>query len=269
MGAKETVEDKEFEEILRGRYPTHEAPWTEVVRLNSLLKLEVVTGIELSKSSLSTFTREELLRLLKFRFDSFSSFKTRELPNWSCLRCADDILYPTVQLFLDYIEREWDNVEAYSLSDLFSLKTDQQRLAAFRYLTPEKIFSNLPVVRIAVKGKKVKYEDGTERDNVYELWELESKHIDKRLRGKSYAVKCWCTTTNKAAWLWVLPEYADCPLRAIASTFWLSENVIEKTRCLKRQGDLIFAELDEPVIPKGPERPLTPEEYFGLLVAET
>jgi hypothetical protein len=84
-----------------------------------------------------------------------------------------------------------------------------------------------------------------------------------------YAVKCWCTTTQKENWLWIEKKYKDDPLAAIASTFRFHENVIPYIKELKRQGDVMLVEMKKEVHPEGEIIPLTADQYFNLLTAES
>jgi len=63
--------------------------------------------------------------------------------------------------------------------------------------------------------------------------------------------------------------YKDDPLAAIASTFRIAENLIPYIKELKRQGDILIVELTEEIEPKGNVVPLTSEQYFSLLTAES
>jgi hypothetical protein len=92
----------------------------------------------------------------------------------------------------------------------------------------------------------------------------------------AWALKCWCTTTDEEHWLWLEgEEYKDDPLAAVASTCRIEKEVIPHITAIKRQGDIFFFELtdegskvSEEVM--GQDKvPLTKEQYFDLLVAES
>jgi hypothetical protein len=85
-----------------------------------------------------------------------------------------------------------------------------------------------------------------------------------------FAVKCWCTTTDKEHWLWIEEEYKENPLEAIASTFRIHENLIPYIKEIKRQGDILLVEmLDDTIEPSGNIVPLNAEQYFRLLTAQS
>ena len=102
---------------------------------------------------------------------------------------------------------------------------------------------------------------------MYETHEINGEKLG--IEDKLYAVKCWCTSTNKEHWIWIDEKYKDDPLNAIASTFMVHENVIPHIKALKRQGDLLLLEMEEDVKPEGEMVSLTKEQYFGLLVAQS
>ena len=138
---------------------------------------------------------------------------------------------------------------------------------------------NLGATRIAVDGKTTQQKrydhngkklDTIEMSNVYEVYEISGK--DLGINGNVYALKCWCTTTNNEHWLWIDERYKDKPLEAIASTFMIHENIIPYIKEIKRQGDILFVEMkegSENIKPQGEIVPLTADQYFGLLSAQS
>jgi hypothetical protein len=210
-----------------------------------------------------------MIRLLKLRHTSFQNFMQREVEReWKFKKCVSGLL--------SYIEREWDNHEAFTPKDIFAITDLSARRLCFQYLRPKDLMGMLGAVRTCTAGKELdyfRYEDGVktpfQKSNVYEIWEAESAKLDKELDGKVHAVKCWCSSTDNEAWLWVDSKYKDDPLAAIASTFMVYDNVLPYITCIKRQGDIMVMETAVEVTPEGEPRPLTKEEYFGLLECET
>lgn len=170
----------------------------------------------------------------------------------------------------------YPDVEPFSYKEAFELKSQEFQALVFGSVDVSEMIENLGQKRIAVDGKQVTRKvwdsngnrlDDITYDNVYETYEVDGTKIG--VNEPMYAVKCWCTSTNKEHWLWIEDEYKDDPLAAIASTFRFAENVIPKIKELKRQGDIILLEMTEEVEPEGNERALTKEEYFGLLTSES
>jgi len=177
---------------------------------------------------------------------------------------------------VEYFDSSFEEIEAFSFKEALLIKNDDLRGAVFDNIDVGVAIQEMGGTRINTAGKAVKYRQynfegeyigDKEYDNVYELYEVDGKKLD--VPDKMYAVKCWCTSTNKEHWLWVEPTYKNDPLEAIASTFRIHKNVIPHIKALKRQGDVMLAELDSKVQPEGEVVPLTKEQYFGLLVSET
>ena len=67
-------------------------------------------------------------------------------------------------------------------------------------------------------------------------------------------------------------KYKDKPLEAVASTFRIHESLIPYIKELKRQGDILLVEMKEgssDIKPEGEIIPLTSEQYFELLTAQS
>lgn len=218
-----------------------------------------------------------IIAIFKMRHQSFQNFLTREVHREWTYEDNEDF-----QLLLESLERKWKKIKAENYSSIFNIKNFSLRRFAFNYVGVSEMMKALKAKRIASDGIAVKHfqydELGNksiiEKHNIYETYEadfnkvaeLRSWRNNKQL---AYAVKCWCTSTNKEHWLWIEEKYKETPLWAIASTFRIHENVIPHIACLKRQGDILICEMKRKVIPKGEVRPLTKTEYFELLVAES
>lgn len=138
------------------------------------------------------------------------------------------------------------------------------------------MMDNLGNERISTEGKNVTHkfykEDGSYElknyDVIYELYKVDCSKLN--VDDSVYAVKCWCTTTNKEHWLWVETKYAmKGPLEAIASTMRVYENMIPHIKSIKRQGDVLLFEMNQYVKPSGNIVPLTADQYFSLLEAQS
>jgi len=107
-----------------------------------------------------------------------------------------------------------------------------------------------------------------EHSNIFEVHKINGEKLD--IKDEIYAVKCWCTTTNKEHWLWIEEKYKDDPLEAIASTFRVHESIIPYIKAIKRQGDILLCELTQEVTPTENDKyvTLTKDQYFGFLEAQ-
>ena len=221
---------------------------------------------------------KDYVRLLKMRHSSFQNFISREVDReWTCS------LNPDLKRILIRLEHLWAVEPAYRFEDIFKLKNQNVRRFSFNYIGVSDMMKALNATRVATDGIKVKYleydKDGhsrtVEKHNVFETYQADLNQIsDLKPRWNdepniAFAVKCWCTSTKNEHWLWIEEKYKHEPLEAIASTFRIHENVIPHIKCLKRQGDVLICEMNKQIIPEGLVVPLTAEQYFNLLLAES
>lgn len=185
-----------------------------------------------------------------------------------------------IDTFLYY----FDNLEPYTYEEAFKIQNTTFKSLVFSSINISELISELGHEMIKVEGKNVTHrrykEDGSyEMINYDVIYELHRVNCSKILPNAdmltqnsqyAYAIKCWCTTTNNEHWLWVEEEYANKgPLEAIASTVRVYENMIPFIKEIKRQGDVFLFEMSEKIIPSGKIIPLTSNQYFDLLVAQT
>jgi hypothetical protein len=184
--------------------------------------------------------------------------------------------YDKTGKFFDSLTEIYDNVEPFTFKESFELENRSFQALVFSSIDIPQMINELGAERLKTDGIEVnhrKYDEngnftGTEAyHNVYETYEIQGEKLG--LEESLYAVKCWCTSTNKEHWLWINDEFKDDPLNAIASTFVVHKNIIPHIKAIKRQGDLLLTEMDEDIKPEGELVSLTKEQYFGLLVAQS
>ena len=178
--------------------------------------------------------------------------------------------------FINNVIDTYDQVEPFTYVEAFKIEDPQFRATVFGSINVSEMIETLGATRVATDGKhvnqKVYSESGEflgyhEFDNIYEVHEVSGEKLG--LEENLYALKCWCTTTNKEHWLWIEDQYKDSPLEAVASTFRIHENLIPHIKEIKRQGDILLVELNQDVEPQGNIVPLTAEQYFGFLTAQS
>lgn len=240
---------------------------------------------------------EDFLRYLKTAFSNYERYFER------CWRrrleeTTDEVfhnLFVKLKTFIDTVhqvkgfthtpiynilfDRElFDNAKPFTYKEAFQISSPAFRALVFGSIDISEMINNLGSKRIATDGKEMKrktwdsngnFLGEVEYTNVYEVWEVDGSKLE--IDNNVYAVKCWCTSTNKEHWIWIDEQYKLKPLHAIASTFRFHENVIPFISALKRQGDIMLVEMSENVSPdpNSPIIPLTPEQYFSLLVSES
>lgn len=169
----------------------------------------------------------------------------------------------------------YDVVEPFTYEEAFKLTNQEFQIKVFGSVNISEMISELGHERINTVGKPVRHKqfdhEGNftgykEYDVIYEVHKVNGAKLNT---DDSYAIKCWCTTTNKEHWLWVEDQYKDDPLEAVASTFRIHKNLIPHIKELKRQGDILLVEMKEDIEPEGDIVPLTAEQYFSLLTAQS
>ena len=215
----------------------------------------------------------EVIRFLKGLYKTTTVLKEKLLKRFYN---RDGTLNQYVAKLHDYFLANYDNVKPYSYREAFQIEDRVYRALVFSSINISEMIASMKNKRLAVDGREVTRKTWDSSGNpgpdkqfssIFETYEVSGE--DLGLEEPVYAVKCWCTSTNEEHWIWIEPEYKNKPLAAIASTFRFHENVIPKIKALKRQGDIMLVEMTEDVVPEGTPRPLTVDEYFGLLVAES
>ncbi|MBB6372299.1 hypothetical protein [Chryseobacterium shigense] len=222
------------------------------------------------------YSIRKLVSILKLRHSSFLNFMTREYEReWAKFET------PFFTKILKKIEKLWDVVETIKFEEFFESDDRNFRFFCFNYIGVGNLMKHFEAEKINEEEIELNYNEydqngnkiQVKRINRYELYEIENTKLGinvwRDTDKYSYAVKCWCPSTEKEHWLWVEQEYKGNALTAIASTFRIHENIIPFIKCLKRQGDLLICELEREVKPRGFPRALTASEYFNLLEVET
>lgn len=233
----------------------------------------------------SNASHKDIIRFLKMKYPTFKVLKEKFFRNR-----FDEFM--SVSYYAEYmdkfkevlkeLEETYENVKPFTYREAFELSQNNDPFAAdlFDTMNVGEMIKNLGHEMISVDGKNLtqkRYDkDGRitgtyELHNVYEVHKVNGEKLN--VREDLYAVKCWCTSTDTEHWLWIEnnPEYIENPLKAIASTFRIHKSVIPHIKALKRQGDILLVEMKNDFTPKADDEivPLTPEEYFGLLEAQS
>jgi len=212
----------------------------------------------------------------------------------------DVITHEGLNDFDQFVQECWNKIEPVTVEDALKLNNTEERRTYFDAIGIEKLFKSLdPTLldRQVIKKKRQRWDDEFkeytyEFEDVYELYEIKATKLFEKDRwgndpsGHVYAVRCWCTTTNREYWLYVTKEAAlgdrwwhttdddrteADAIRAIAWTVRIdvpAEN-IEK---IYRQGDIIVVKMTD--VAKHTEhtfRPyhLTKEQYLEKMYSES
>ena len=236
-------------------------------------------------SGLSGFDLSTALRLWKAKYPEFIDFK------------KDVITHASLKDVSDFVEESWDNIVPVTVEEALSLENVERRRVYFDCIGVQRLFKQMdPILRDrkVIKKKRAKWDDDNteilyEFEDVYELYQLEGNKLFNRDRfgrtpNQIYAVRCWCTTTNREYWLYVDQEAAtgkswwgdeaEVEFDAIRAIAWtiridISPKHVEK---IYRQGDIIVVKTTAETPYENidcPRRHLTKEEYLSLMYSET
>jgi hypothetical protein len=236
-------------------------------------------------SNRTGFTLSEALSLWKAKYADFKDLK------------KDMITHESLQDFGNFIEEMWDSIKPATVQEALAKENAEERRVYFDCIGVQELFKQLePTLRDrqVIKKKRTKWNDKNdpyqyEFEDVYELYEIDGRKMFEtdrwgRTPNPVFAVRCWCTTTNREYWLyvdsqaatgerWFTPgdEVTYDAIRAIAWTIRVdvAEEQIER---LYRQGDIIVVKLnDVPQVPLpiGFFRHLSKETYLEKMYSET
>ena len=226
------------------------------------------------------FKLSQALRLWKTRYEKdFRDFE------------RDVITHPGLYDFRDFVKEMWEQITPVTVEEALSQTNAEDRRSYFDAIGVEKLFKQLdPKLRDkqVIRKKRTRWDDKNdsyeyEFKDVYELYEIEGKKMFEvnqwgREPEPVYAVRCWCTTTNREYWLYVPREAATGrrwgaahngdydAVRAIAWTIRIDVHMPER---IYRQGDIIIVKTNDKTVFDQPQRHLTKEEYLQLMYSET
>ena len=207
------------------------------------------------------------------------------------------ITHESLNDFDQFVQECWDKVEPVTVDEALKVANTEERRVYFDAIGIEKLFKGLKpklLNKQTIKKSRTRWDDEYkeythEFEDVYELYEIAGKKMfDKDRWGNEpqpiYAVRCWCTTTNREYWIYVTKEAAlgdswwhgnkkEKPdaIRAIAWTVRIDvpEESVEK---IYRQGDIIVAKMKSSAkLTDSTVRPyhLTKEQYLAFMYSET
>jgi hypothetical protein len=234
----------------------------------------------------SGFDLTTALRLWKTKYaDDYRDFQ------------KDVIIHESLNDFDQFVQECWEKIEPVTVEDALKVQNAEERRTYFDAIGIEKLFKSLDpklLDRQVLKKNRTRWDDDFNEythtfEDVYELYQIEGSKIydiDRwgNLPAPVFAVRCWCTTTNREYWLYVPREAAlgdrwwhgdkgpePDAIRAIAWTVRIDvpEENVEK---IYRQGDIIVAKMKDSAKPtESTFRPyhLSKEQYLSLMYSET
>lgn len=233
-----------------------------------------VNGVPDQKLSLA-------LRLWKAKYPEFIDFE------------KDVITHPGLHEFRDFVREMWDQIEPVTVKEALAIPNTETRRLYFDCIGVQKLFKELKpelVNHQEIKKKRTRWDDNNDPyeyvfTDIYELYRIEGKKLFEKDRwGREpnpvYAVRCWCTTTNREYWLYVNEEAAtgerwwgsDGPkpkdFDAIRAIAWTIRIDISNPERIYRQGDIIVVKESAKSETRS-QYHLGKEEYLELMYSET
>ncbi len=227
------------------------------------------------------FSLSQALSLWKAKYPEYIDFE------------KDVIIHESLKNFGKFVEECWDDITPITVQEALVLDNTELRRIYFSCIGVEKLFKELePVLkdRQVIKKKRMKWDDANdpveyEFEDVYELYEIEGKKLfEKDKLGREpnpiYAVRCWCTTTNREYWLYVneqaalgdtrwVPLDKDKKYDAIQAIAWTIRIDVQNPERIYRQGDIIVAKIGPDSTEMSWTKHLTKEDYLKLMYSET
>ena len=230
----------------------------------------------------------EVLKYLKGQFTNIERFKSRFTDLFKGIKLQTVDFDPTVDLndfecdkTMNALLDAYEDAVPYTYVEAFKIENAEFRAKVFGSINVLQMIAELGHERIATEGKHLRHKQFTqdgrftgwvEYDVIYETHRVNGEKLGLLGDDKNvYAVRCWCTSTNKEHWLWIEDEHKDNPLEAIANTFKVHASIIPHIAEIKRHGDILLVELDSDVTPTEDDElvGLTSEQYFGFLTAQS
>lgn len=229
------------------------------------------------------FSLTEALRLWKTKYETdFRDFE------------KDVITHEGLKDFRDFVFEMWESIEPVKVQDALAIENAEIRRTYFDCIGVEKLFKELdPVLKDkqVVKKKRTRWDEKHaayeyEFEDVYELYEIEgTKLYEKDRWGRTpkpvFAVRCWCTTTNREYWIYVTELAAtgkdsdnwsmrdNAPVYdAIQAIAWTIRLDVSNPEKIYRQGDIIVAKLGANSTNTA-QYHLSKQDYLSLMYSET
>jgi hypothetical protein len=211
------------------------------------------------------------------------------------------ITHESLNDFEEFVSSMWPLIETVSIQDALIQDNTEDRRVYFDAIGIEKLFKSLDpklLDKQTIKKSRTRWDDEFneythEFEDVYELYEIQATKMftkdrwGNEPRDHIYAVRCWCTTTNREYWLYV-PRWAALgdhwwsndpkdnqaradAIRAIAWTVRIDVPIGHVDR-IYRQGDIIVAKVKDEITPdtlSALPYHLSKEDYLQLMYSET
>ena len=203
------------------------------------------------------------------------------------------IVHESLKDFDQFVQECWDGIKPVTVEEALQVANTEERRTYFDAIGIEKLFKSLNpklLDKQVIDKKRQRWDEEFkeythEFEDVYELYQIEgTKLYDADRWGNPpspiFAVRCWCTTTNREYWLYVPREaalghgwwWSDQDLKekpdAIRAIAWTVRISITDPEKIYRQGDIVVVKESSTSVETTPYH-LTKEQYLSLMTSET
>ena len=203
----------------------------------------------------------------------------------------DVITNESLNDFDQFVQECWNKIKPVTVEEALKVNNTEERRVYFDAIGIQKLFQSLKpelLDRQVIKKKRTKWDDNNdpmeyEFEDVYELYKIEGEKLYEKDRFGNppqpvFAVRCWCTTTNREYWLYVPREAAlgsqwwsnknEHKPDAIRAIAWTIRIDIEDPERIYRQGDIIVVKSKKDSR-KSFNYHLDKDQYLSLMYSET
>lgn len=227
------------------------------------------------------YTLSTALRLWKTKYRDLKQFK------------SEVCKHPSLEDFYNFVAEMWDGINPITVEEALKIANAEDRRTYFDCIGPERLFKEMDAKRLdkqVIKKKRTRWDDKNdsyeyEFEDIYELYKIPANKMFEKPKESwmrqddVFAVRCWCTTTNREYWLFV-PE-SSCSdstwedekykktYDAVKGIAWTIRINISDPERIYRQGDIIVVKAGPKSEERGWNRHLTKDEYLELMYSES
>lgn len=234
------------------------------------------TTAEYAVSGLSGFSLKDAMRFWKAKFETVKHFK------------RDVIKHNALVELGSFVEEMWDDILPITTEEALREQNMERRRAMFDCIGVSNLFKALKpqlldkqiINKVRTRWDERNHPYEHRFDDTYELYKIEGHKLFKQVNewrtpDPVYAVRCWCTTTNREYWIYV-PEdaafgedpFADRVPDVIKGIAWTIRINITHPQRIYRQGDIILVQESEQSKEVEPYH-LSKKQYLSLMYSET
>lgn len=243
------------------------------------------TKLRYSVDGRSGFSFSSALRLWKTKYKVLEDFK------------RGVIIHDGLTEFYNIITEMWEDIKPVTVEEALKEQNTENRRTYFSCIGVQNLFKQMKpklLDRQEIKKKRKRWDDKNDPyeynfTDVYELYKIPAsklftkEQIKKNTstwneqRNDTYAVRCWCTTTNREYWIYVPREAAlgnrwkndDDTADAVRAIAWTIRINVSKPERIYRQGDIIVVKASDNSDVMAGVTHLSKDDYLKLMYSET